>query len=355
MAIGTAMLLGTACAAGGLIISLHSIAQHVRHFTQPKLQLYICRILLMVPIYSFTAWLSLLAPEKALLFDTVRDCYEAFVIYTFFQLLLCYLGGEAFLADVLELKAPMRHPPPLQCLSRIPLGARFLRRARQGILQFVLVKPLTAAIALLLHAYGKYGEGSSSLRLGFVYLSVINNVSVSMALYYLVLFYMATETRLEAFRPLPKFLCIKAVVFFSYWQSILLLVLDRLGLLHQLVSVAHVRDESLSAFLQDLFICAEMLLAAIAHSWAFPPDEFQDDSRSSKPLLATLKQVLSVDDTLADAHSSFLHRRPEPRELDGGRAGGGSDEDEDGEEVEVVTMLQMSPRKSERAALLASS
>lgn len=37
------------------------------------------------------------------------------------------------------------------------------------------------------------------------------------SLYCLVLFYMAAEMRLDPFRPLPKFLCIKAVLFFSFW------------------------------------------------------------------------------------------------------------------------------------------
>lgn len=38
-----------------------------------------------------------------------------------------------------------------------------------------------------------------------------------MSLYFLVLFYMVTEDHLQPYKPLPKFLCIKAIIFFSFW------------------------------------------------------------------------------------------------------------------------------------------
>jgi hypothetical protein len=52
---------------------------------------------------------------------------------------------------------------------------------------------------------------------GFLYIFLVNNISFSLALYGLALFFMSTEEILERFRPYPKFLCVKLVVFFSYW------------------------------------------------------------------------------------------------------------------------------------------
>ena len=39
-----------------------------------------------------------------------------------------------------------------------------------------------------------------------------------MALYALVLFYMACKDLLQPFNPVPKFIIIKSVVFLTYWQ-----------------------------------------------------------------------------------------------------------------------------------------
>ena len=70
------------------------IFQHLRYYSVPEQQLWIVRILFIVPIYGFCSWLSLIWPDYSVYFDSVRSCYEAFVIYNFLRLCLAYLGGE---------------------------------------------------------------------------------------------------------------------------------------------------------------------------------------------------------------------------------------------------------------------
>lgn len=101
----------------------------------------------------------------------------------------------------------------------------FFRRVKQGVLQFVLIKPFTAVLSIIFERYGIYHEGHFELRSGYLYLSFINNVSISLSLYCLVLFYMATEERLKPFSPFSKFLCIKAILFFSFWQACIFTVI----------------------------------------------------------------------------------------------------------------------------------
>ena len=75
----------------------------------------------MVPIYAFTSWLGLTYPQVALYFDFIRECYEAFVIYCFFQLLVQSLGGEEKLAY--RLAGKEEHPaPPNALLLPAPHG-----------------------------------------------------------------------------------------------------------------------------------------------------------------------------------------------------------------------------------------
>lgn len=47
----------------------------------------------MIPIYSIASLLSYIFYNHALYFQLARDCYEAFVISSFFNLLLAYLSA----------------------------------------------------------------------------------------------------------------------------------------------------------------------------------------------------------------------------------------------------------------------
>jgi hypothetical protein len=55
--------------------------------------------------------------------------------------------------------------------------------------------------------------------------TIILNISVSVALYSLVLFYHVFAKELAPHKPLAKFLCIKGVVFFCFWQVNILPIL----------------------------------------------------------------------------------------------------------------------------------
>ena len=54
-----------------------------------------------------------------------------------------------------------------------------------------------------------------------------------------------------------------------------------------------------------------MVVAAIAQSFAFSPEDFIDESgRSHKPLLKNFGKVLNVKDVIKDAHTTFLKKEP---------------------------------------------
>ena len=62
-----------------LFVSDFQIYLHLRYYTCPNEQRWIIRILFIVPIYSFTSFLSLMFfsnDNYYVYFDSVRDCYE---------------------------------------------------------------------------------------------------------------------------------------------------------------------------------------------------------------------------------------------------------------------------------------
>lgn len=61
-------------------------------------------------------------------------------------------------------------------------------------------------------------QGDFSPYGGWLYISFVVNLSVCYAFYCLGMFYFVLKTPLAPFDPVPKFLCIKAVLFLSFWQ-----------------------------------------------------------------------------------------------------------------------------------------
>lgn len=100
----------------------------------------------------------------------------------------------------------------------LKLCRRFIRRCKQGCLQFVILKPMLVAVTLILYAKGKYHDGDFSARQSYLYLTIIYTFSYTMALYALAVFYVACRDLLQPFNPVPKFIIIKSVVFLTYWQ-----------------------------------------------------------------------------------------------------------------------------------------
>ncbi|GAM17850.1 hypothetical protein SAMD00019534_010250, partial [Acytostelium subglobosum LB1] len=316
MVSGVAMLLS-------LILSVHLIYKHLRNYNCPILQRYIIRILIMVPVYSIDSWLSLLFVEYSLYFDFTRDIYEAYVLYSFFCLIVAYVEMHNDVFELLEKKQSMLHPWPLSyCLPRIKLGPTFLRNCQQMVLQFVFVKPVVAIVSIVLQVFGYYGQGKFVPDRGYLWLVIIENISVWMSLYALVLFYQCMSKELQPFKPFGKFMCIKMVIFFSFWQGVIIALLSYF---HVINSVGDWTIHNISEALQNFIICLEMFVISVIHHYFFPYAEYKDVSRFKQGWLfneefdtkeqAPSKQVnilknfmkaANVSDVIGDTKQSFL-------------------------------------------------
>jgi hypothetical protein len=86
-------------------ISLYSVRRHLLHFWVPPLQIYIVRILWMVPVYSVTTLFSLcfwVAGQESFVYvaNAVRQCYEAYTLYNLFSFMIGENLGRLLWLDV---------------------------------------------------------------------------------------------------------------------------------------------------------------------------------------------------------------------------------------------------------------
>nr|CAG8492847.1 10550_t:CDS:2 [Entrophospora candida] len=58
------------------LLSTMSIWSHLKNYRKPALQRYVVRIIIMVPIYAISSWISLTSTNAAFYVDAIRDIYE---------------------------------------------------------------------------------------------------------------------------------------------------------------------------------------------------------------------------------------------------------------------------------------
>ena len=285
-----------------LISSLH-IRAHLRHNHDSQLRRYVVRILWMVPLYAAVGWMGLMMRKYTLYFDVARDVYESVVIWSFFQFCLVYLGGSVVLNEQLSRRAQIGHSWPFHwCLRPWSMEHRFLFHTRLGVTQYVVIKSLMAIITFSLAAADEYRDGQWSFHSPYTYITIINNFSQGYALYALFLFYHATKVDLDRIRPIAKFLCVKLIIFATYWQSVLISVLALAG---RFEGWEGWTSENVGQGLQDFLICIEMCIASFGHIYAFPSKEFWtvdggDEETRSGSAISKVFDVMTPSDIVSD-------------------------------------------------------
>lgn len=300
------------------LITVLAVWLQAKNYRKPLLQRYVVRILLMVPIYSISSWASLVSIKAAFWIGPFRDVYEAFTIYTFFQLLINFIGGERALIILMTGRAPVSHLWPLNyVLPKVDISDPHTFLAiKRGILQYTWMKPILAIAAIIMKATGTYKEGYLGVSSGYFWSGLIYNVSITVSLYALAMFWVCMSHDLKPFRPMPKFLCIKGIIFASYWQGLFLAILVFLKAIPD--DIPNYSPDNLAAAIQDALICFEMPIFSIAHWYAFSWHDYADDTISAArmPVKYALRDAFGPQDLIQDTKDTFGGKHYEYRYFD---------------------------------------
>lgn len=108
-------------------------------------------------------------------------------------------------------------------------------------------------------------------------------------------------------KPFPKFLCIKAVIFFSFFQGVVIDFLVYYGYIKDVFNSDTNGDtQLLSSRLQNFLICIEMFLAAVAHQYSFPHKPYElNDMNVSGNWFRNFLAMLDFEDVRQDISEHF--------------------------------------------------
>ncbi|KAG8628933.1 hypothetical protein KVT40_002798 [Elsinoe batatas] len=277
-----------------VVVALWLIFQHAIHYSKPSEQKHIIRILLMIPIYSTVSFLSFLHYRHAIYYEVLRDCYEAFAIASFFTLMCHYIAP-----DLHEQKEYFRQLRPVnwfwsvfglqKCTGgkdrgplRIPRsGLTWFNVIWVSVFQYCLIRVLFTIVSVVTQYFDRFCAESLSPEFAHIWVMVFEASSVTVAMFCLIQFYIQLKDDLAPHRPFLKVLCIKLVIFFSFWQTLVISFLSSgSGPLQPTNKLAY---PDIKIGIPSTLLCIEMAIFAVMHLFAF----------SWKPYAISLKNVLS--------------------------------------------------------------
>ncbi|KAJ7502904.1 organic solute transporter Ostalpha-domain-containing protein [Mycena galericulata] len=305
-----------------VITSFWLVNKHLQWYTNKREQRYIVRLLFMVPIYATISLASYLFWNHSTPLLLIRDAYESTVLTAFFYLLLTYLSpnpddqkaiflkvGLSRAADAAALadgEEPKKWMLPLGFIKAKPAdGLYFLQIMKWGVLQYCVIRPLTTLIAVILNYVGWYCDSSFSPRWGYIYITVIVSISVSIAMYCLIQVYIPIAVYLAPQKPLLKLFSVKAVVFLTFWQATFLSCLSMFGVVKD---TTYMTADDINIGIAALLETFEMMLFAFLHLRAFSYKPYQPfhDPKSKQPpptptpRLRSLGHVLDFRETFRE-------------------------------------------------------
>lgn len=181
--------------------------------------------------------------------------------------LLQYIGDNVEAQrDVFAKKDKKPLPLPFCCWRYRPSKAYFHVLLKWSVIQYVIIGPALAISGIITEYYKVYCASSLSYKFAHVYELGIEFVSISIALYGLIVLYGLIKEDLKGRRPLAKFMSIKLVIFLVFYQGFIFDILVNRGVIK---ATQYWTTTNISDGLNALCICLEMIPIAIFQMWAF--------------------------------------------------------------------------------------
>jgi len=229
----------------------------------------------MPPVYAVISFLSYRFFRDYTYYSLVEVVYEAMTISAFLLLLIEYVADSATghsAENAMARKDKRRLLVPLCCWRYRPTKAYFMYTVKWAVLQYVIVRPAVSIAGIICQALNVLCESEGfNVHFANVYLEAVDFVSISVALYGLLLFYSLTKDELTGRRPLSKFLSIKLIVMFTWYQSFVFSALsDRV-----LKATKYWTTTNIADGLNALAVCIEMIFFSALMMWSFTSNEYK--------------------------------------------------------------------------------
>ncbi|KAL7717847.1 Transmembrane protein [Entamoeba marina] len=193
------------------------IGQHIFNYKQEFIQKFYVRILLMVPVNAVVSYCQLFVSYRYIVFlQIIRDCYEVYVVLSFYYLLLSSSGEAPCLTRCVAHLIP-RVNRLCCCNVPVPGMKKMLLITRICVMQFAIQKPFLSIFKAIMVQFGFLLEGPFKVvfRLYGLFIMFV-------ALWVLLFFFRVISKTVVAVRPVQIFLWIKVAMFLNLLQEFII-------------------------------------------------------------------------------------------------------------------------------------
>ncbi|KAF5349938.1 hypothetical protein D9756_009284 [Leucocoprinus leucothites] len=247
----------------------------------------------------------------SMLISVIATCFpcalQAIGLSAFLLLLIEYVAATAIgksAERALERKDKTPLPLPFCCWRYRPTKAYFMYTVKWSVLQYVIIRPAASVAGIICEKYEVLcAQAGFSPRWANAYIECINFISISIALYGLLVFYGLTSDELRDRRPMAKFLSIKLIVMFTFYQSFVFSALESRKIIQE---TAYWTTTNVTDGLNALAICIEMVFFSLLMLWAYSAKEYKREG-SPTSIWKPLWDSINYSDFAAEIASSFKY------------------------------------------------
>ena len=289
-------LLGLLTVLAFVIYFFGNLTCHLSQFHCPQEQTYILRIISFPMLVCFIGFLSYYFYFAALYLELFSVLYEVIAIYSFYKLVIQYLGGWEEMKNMFKSMKTRK-----RCCSIVPVSPNFLKHVHYSVLQYTVLFPLFHVGFITIQILSYDCSRIASLRKAHMILQFLSAVTVFIAVSSLVQFVLAVSSQINQRRIEVKLFFIKFVVLLLSLQRLVITILMDTQLIGPNMFLT---SENVINGVESILVVIEMtILISITHK-IFPANEYVGSSKTDMSI--GLKRMFDFRDFISDLRNVFI-------------------------------------------------
>ncbi|KAJ5759507.1 hypothetical protein N7520_006663 [Penicillium odoratum] len=282
-----------------LIFSL--MAEHASHCSVPNEQIKIMRIVHMLPAFSVLSYLAIVFPNSYVYLEGWTEVFQAVALYAFHMLLIDFVSPTERKRDEffgkLKVKKIFRR-------NQYRDGISWLKLSYYSTLQYPIVIFWVAIAQSVAAAFDRYCLDSNKPAFAHLWLQIVQEVSVTIAINAVIRFYANTKDYMQEHKPLMKLLSFKLMVGLIFIEQVAFMILESSKIFKETPKLSYA---DVHMGIPTMVICVQMVPFAFFMRYAFSTKVY--------------RVKLSPSDSEQKLAEINEHGRPVPRSYQGGSYG----------------------------------
>jgi hypothetical protein len=248
------VIVSGACTGFACLLSFYLIMRHATHFSIPREQKQIIRVVFTIPVLAIVSFLSVVAKDAAIYLNPIEGLYEAFAFASLFTLLAEFVHEDDYARESLFAKKGKNY-------TAITIG----------VFQFPVVMVVVFLATEIAEATGTYCAASNKIYFAHIWTTLFTIVSIAIAVLSVFRFYRASKVEIRHRHPVSKFALFKCIIFLNLTQTAIFSLLSSSSKINP---TNYITYNDLTVAVPGMLVCAEMVIFSLGFLYVYRVSEY---------------------------------------------------------------------------------